>query len=83
MKIGLRCQLFSVTRNFKPGEWISQAEAGRLRGVSRQAIAGLIRKGRFHSIEVGGRLLLRRVEVESYRAERPGRPKNERKNRER
>jgi predicted DNA-binding protein (UPF0251 family) len=64
-----------MAHSFKPGEWISQAQAARIRGVSRQAIARLIRKGRFKPLEIAGRLFLRRAEVESYQAERPGRPK--------
>lgn len=60
--------------------WVSQAEAARIRGISRQAIAKLIKKQRFRVLRVGGRLFLRRRDVEHYRAERPGRPKNERKN---
>lgn len=52
-----------------------------MRGVSRQAMGRLIRKGRFTVLEVGGRRLLRRVEVENYQAETPGRPANERTNR--
>jgi Helix-turn-helix domain len=72
-----------VRQNFKPNEWISQAEAARIRGVSPQAITQLIQKGRFKPLEIGGRLLLRRVEVENYRAKPPGRPKNQRKNRKR
>ena len=72
-----------MKRNFQPDAWISQAEAARIRGVSRQAIAKLIQKGRFKTIEVAGRLLLQRSEAENYQAERPGRPVNERKNRNR
>jgi len=67
--------------NFKPDEWITQAEAARIRGVTRQAIARLVQKGRFKPLKIAGRVLLRRAEVEAYRAEEPGRPKNERKNR--
>lgn len=67
--------------NLKPDEWVSQAEAARIRGVTRQAIARLVQKGRFTPLTIAGRVLLRRTEVEAYRAEVPGRPKNERKNR--
>jgi predicted DNA-binding protein (UPF0251 family) len=63
-----------VKKSFDPSEWISQAEAGRIRGVSRQAIARLIHKGRFKVLKVAGRVLLRRADIESYRAESPGRP---------
>ena len=53
-------------------QWISQAEAAKLRGVSRQAIARLIQKGRFKTLSIGGKTLLRRSEVEQFRAKAPG-----------
>lgn len=55
-------------------DWISQAEAARLRGVSRQAIARLIKKGRFRVLTIAGKALLKRSDVISYESERPGRP---------
>lgn len=61
-----------------PNEWISQAEAARLRGVSRQAIALLVKKGRLSVLKIGGRLLVRRKEVEEFTPEPAGRPPNER-----
>jgi excisionase family DNA binding protein len=64
---------FSPTR-FKRDDWISQAEAARIRGVSRQAIARLVKKGRFQILEIGGRILLSRSEVQSYKPDTPGRP---------
>jgi len=36
------------------GQWISQAEAAKLRGVSRQAIAQLVKRGRFETLLIGG-----------------------------
>ena len=57
-----------------PNEWISQAEAARLRRVSRQAIAILVKKGRLPVLQIGGRLLVRRKEVEEFTPEPPGRP---------
>ncbi len=64
-----------MSSNFRdPSEWISQAEASRLRGVSRQAIALLVKKGRLSVLKIGGRLLVRRKEVEEFRPEPAGRP---------
>jgi excisionase family DNA binding protein len=54
-------------------DWVSQAEAARIRGVSRQAIARLIKRGRFRILSIGGKVLLRRFEVENYKPELPGR----------
>jgi len=56
-------------------EWVSQAEAARIRGVSRQAIARLIKKGRFRVLSIGGKILLRRSDVEAYEPELAGRPR--------
>jgi excisionase family DNA binding protein len=55
-------------------EWISQAEAARIRGVSRQAIAVLVKKERLTTLEIGGRTLVKRKEVEEFIPEPGGRP---------
>jgi len=55
-------------------EWISQAEAARIRGVSRQAIGRLIKRERLQTLKIGGRMLVRRKDVEDFRAEPAGRP---------
>jgi excisionase family DNA binding protein len=60
---------------FRTDEWITQAQAARLRRVSRQAIAKLIRKGTFSILEIGGRIFLRRRDVEEYRPAQGGRPR--------
>jgi excisionase family DNA binding protein len=57
-----------------PSDWISQAEAARLRGVSRQAIALLVKKGRLPTLKIGGRLLVQRKDVEEFKPEPAGRP---------
>lgn len=54
---------------------ISQAEAARLRGVTRAAIQDLVRRERIRSVNVGGRSLVYRSEIESYEQGSPGRPK--------
>ena len=64
-----------MSSNFRdPSEWISQAEAARVRGVSRQAIALLVKRGRFPVLNIGGRLLVRRKDVEEFTPEPGGRP---------
>lgn len=57
---------------FDPSQWISQAKAAELRNVSRQAIARLVAKGRFATLSIGGKTLLRRADVERFKAKRPG-----------
>lgn len=56
-------------------EWISQAEAARIRGVTPQAIAGLIQRGHLTTMKVAGRVLVRRSEVEHYTPQPAGRPR--------
>lgn len=68
-----------MSTHFQNGnEWVSQAEAGRIRRVSRQAIARLIKKGRLQVLRIGDKVLLKRSEIESFVPEQPGRPANER-----
>jgi excisionase family DNA binding protein len=57
-----------------PTEWITQAEAARVRGVSRQAITILVRKGRLTTLKIGGRTFVLRKEVEAFTPEPGGRP---------
>jgi hypothetical protein len=55
---------------------ISQAEAARIRGVSRAAIRDLIRRGRLRSFNLAGRELVYRSEIESFEKDKPGPRKN-------
>jgi hypothetical protein len=55
--------------------YVSQAEAARIRGVSNQAIADLIKRGRLTTVSVAGRILVLRSEVEGFVAKpKLGRP---------
>jgi excisionase family DNA binding protein len=64
----------NLTREtFLADDWVSQAEAARIRGVSRQAIARLVKRGRFRTLFIGGKILLRRSEVKNYKRMLPGR----------
>jgi hypothetical protein len=56
-------------------DWISQAEAARLHGVSRQAISKLVGSGRLKTKTIGGRILVSRGEVESFSPQAAGRPR--------
>jgi predicted DNA-binding protein (UPF0251 family) len=55
-------------------EYISQAEAARIRGISQEAIADLIRRGRLAAVSVAGRTLILRAEVEAFVPQPIGRP---------
>jgi excisionase family DNA binding protein len=57
------------------GDWISQSEAARIRGVSQEAIAHLIKKGRFRVLRIADKVLLKRQEVETYKTKPTGRPR--------
>jgi len=58
-----------------PAEWISQAEAARMRNVSRQAIAKLVGNGRLRALEMGGRSFVSRADVLAFEPNPAGRPK--------
>jgi excisionase family DNA binding protein len=58
--------------SLESSEWLSQVDAARLRGVSRQAIADLVAKGRFTTLSIGGKTLLKRAEVERFKPKPPG-----------
>jgi hypothetical protein len=59
----------------EPAEWITQAEAARLRNVSRQAIAKLVANARLRTLEIGGRTFVSLADVVSFEPNPPGRPK--------
>jgi hypothetical protein len=65
------------SKPFDPDEWISQAEASRIRGVSRQAIAKLVANGRLRCLELGGRTFVNRGDVVEFVPLPGGRPKGE------
>lgn len=67
----------STHGNLDPSEWVSQAEAARLRSVSRQAIAKLIRRGRVRTVVVAGRTLVHKGDVLTFEAQAGGRPRTE------
>lgn len=54
-----------------PSDWISQAEAARLRKVSRQAIAKLVAAERVRTLEIGGRTFVHRDDIVNFEP-RPG-----------
>jgi len=56
-------------------DWITQAEAARLRNVSRQAIGRLVGNGRLRTLDIGGRSFVNRSDVLAFEPNPPGRPK--------
>ena len=65
-------------RSFDPSRWISQSEAARARGISRQAISDLIKRGRLTTLVIAGKTLVLRSEIEKFKPREPG-PKPRRK----
>ena len=55
------------------GEFVSLTQAAELRGVTVQAIQDLIRRGRLEALEVAGRRVLRRGDVENFEPGKGGR----------
>ncbi len=55
-------------------DWISQAEAARIRGISRQAISKLLKTGRIKKMEIAGKQLVFKEDVVNFKAKVPGRP---------
>jgi hypothetical protein len=64
-----------LSTSFVPDDWISQADAARMRRVSRQAIAKLIKASRLRSVVVAGHTLVSREDVLRYAPKKGGRPK--------
>jgi len=56
----------SQVKRIGTGNYISQAEAARIRGVSKQAIADLIRRGRLTAVRAAGRTVVLSSEVEAF-----------------
>jgi hypothetical protein len=54
---------------------ISLKEASEIRGVTIQAIMGLIERQRLKGFKVGGKTFVLRREVEKYKPGKPGRPR--------
>lgn len=53
---------------------ITQADAARIRDVSREAIADLIARGRLQTVEVAGQRFVKRSDVENFTERKAGRP---------
>src|ERR1700679_582657 len=77
MSIGLRRGDKDI---FDASAWISQSEAARLRGVSREAIYNLVKKNRFTTFKIGDKTLINRADVENYQSQPSGRKSKKRHN---
>lgn len=55
-------------------EWITQAEAARMKGVSRQAIHNLIKKGRLKTFAISSITFVSKEDIENFVRQKAGRP---------
>jgi hypothetical protein len=53
-------------------DFISQAEAARIKQVTPQSISELVKRGRLKSYLIGGRKFLKRTEIEAFQPKSPG-----------
>ena len=56
----------------QPSEWISQADAAQILGMSRTAIGILVTNGKLRAKDVAGEKYIHRADVEKYKRELRG-----------
>jgi hypothetical protein len=64
-----------LKRNIQLDDWISQAEAARMRGITGAGIVSLIKRGRLETLEIAGKVLVSRKQIEEFVPRRGGRPR--------
>ncbi len=64
-----------MSKKISTSDWITQSEASRLRGVSRQAINKLVKGGKVRTLLMAGVLLVHKQDIKEFEAAKPGRPK--------
>jgi predicted XRE-type DNA-binding protein len=57
--------------------YISQVEAARIVGITKQSMTNLVRRGYFNTQRVAGRILILRAEAEALGSRHRGRPRKE------
>ncbi|MEO6670839.1 MAG: helix-turn-helix domain-containing protein [Ferruginibacter sp.] len=65
-----------MSTKYRNQEWVTQAEAARIRGISRQAINKLVKRGKIQTFEVSSVTFVNREEIQKYKPKKSGRPKN-------
>ncbi len=61
-------------------DWITLAEAARLRDTTRQAISKLVRRGRLETLKIAGHVFVKKSSVLSFVEGTPGRKTGYKKN---
>jgi len=54
-------------------DWITLAEAARLRNTTRQAISKLVKRGRLETLRIAGHILVNKTGVLAFVEDTPGR----------
>lgn len=54
-------------------DWISLAEAARIRGISRQAISNLVNRGRLPCLRISNAIFVQRSVIQDFTELPPGR----------
>jgi len=65
--------------NINPDDLVTQTTAAKIRGVSLQAIEGLVRRGKLKLTIIDGHKFVSRKELEKYKPSIGGRPKRKSK----
>lgn len=60
-------------------DWISFAEAARIRNTTRQAISKLVKRGRLEPLSIGGHVFVKKSSVLSFTEALPGRKRANKK----
>ena len=63
--------------NYNPEKWMSLSEASRMRGVKKQTMSFLVKKGVFESLRIGNNVFVIREDVASYEPDPGGRPRKD------
>jgi len=61
---------------FSPKELVGPKTAAQMRGVTKQAIDGMIRRGRLKTVVIDGHTFLLKKDIENYQPSVGGRPKS-------
>jgi hypothetical protein len=62
---------------FDPDDWITLAEAARIRKTSRQAISKLVKRGRLETLRLSGHIFVKKASVLLFVEEVPGRKRKD------
>jgi len=65
----------STNNNIKSSDYLSISQVAKIRGVTRQAISKLIKKGKIECVKIGGHILIHKDDLIKFKPGYPGRPR--------